>query len=240
MREPSLHSGGRAFRSHIRTFNSGFAFTSLGVHMDAWAYKPGGPNVFKINGQVHHRIGSLLPRPGDAPQFLQLYLHGNSPAQQTALRPTLNAEVCRILSEVMISHNPYVHLFTHNRNRLRTGAVDLNILTFEPFASDTRRYNRPRVDEVAAIVNTGDPLTSNVRDILVRATDGPLSNISEFSSTYLPLQYPLILPYGTHGWSKGLKLGRYQGYLNEVNNDSGIFPMGCAPYKRLVSAIFRS
>ena len=30
-----------------------------------------GPYVFRINGQVHHQIGSLLPLPNTSPKFLE-------------------------------------------------------------------------------------------------------------------------------------------------------------------------
>jgi hypothetical protein len=47
-----------------------FAFTSLGAKIDTSVNKKGpGPYVFKINGQVHHRIGSLLPDEGAAPVY---------------------------------------------------------------------------------------------------------------------------------------------------------------------------
>jgi hypothetical protein len=37
-----------------------------------------GPPVFKINGQVHHRIGSLLPTDGTSPKYIQLYIYDNA------------------------------------------------------------------------------------------------------------------------------------------------------------------
>ena len=33
--------------------------------------------TFKVQGQVYHRIGSLLPLPDESPQFLQVYFMGN-------------------------------------------------------------------------------------------------------------------------------------------------------------------
>jgi len=51
-----------------------FAFTSLGAKIDTGVNKGPGPYVFKINGQVHHRIGSLLPDEGASPVYAQLYI----------------------------------------------------------------------------------------------------------------------------------------------------------------------
>ena len=62
------------FIKSIRTYNSMFAFTSLGAKIDTGVNKGPGPYVFKINGQVHHRIGSLLPDEGSAPSYAQLYI----------------------------------------------------------------------------------------------------------------------------------------------------------------------
>ena len=62
------------FIKSIRSYNSMFAFTSLGAKIDTGINKEPGPYVFKINGQVHHRIGSLLPDEGKPPVYAQLYI----------------------------------------------------------------------------------------------------------------------------------------------------------------------
>jgi hypothetical protein len=38
----------------------------------------GGPPIFKISGQVHHLIGSLLPPKYETPKFIQLYIYDTS------------------------------------------------------------------------------------------------------------------------------------------------------------------
>ena len=62
------------FIKSVRSYNSMFAFTSLGAKIDTGVNKGPGPYVFKINGQVHHRIGSLLSDEGAAPVYAQLYI----------------------------------------------------------------------------------------------------------------------------------------------------------------------
>lgn len=47
------------FMEHIRTYNSMFAFTSLGGKVDT--NDGSGPPQFVNSGQNYHRIGSLLP-----------------------------------------------------------------------------------------------------------------------------------------------------------------------------------
>lgn len=51
-----------------------FCFTSLGAQVDRSINVGGAPYVFKINGVVYHRIGSLFPVEGAIPKFVQLYM----------------------------------------------------------------------------------------------------------------------------------------------------------------------
>jgi len=59
----------------------------------------------------------------------------------------------------------------------------------------------PTVDEVAALIVGGDHGREEERDIIVRKMDGSLQRIYETHPSYMPLQYPLLFPYGTDGWS---------------------------------------
>ena len=63
-------SRGRAFREHVRTYNSALAFASLGVNLDKeLASTMRGVYTFYIHGVMHHYIGQLTPRVGEAPSF---------------------------------------------------------------------------------------------------------------------------------------------------------------------------
>jgi hypothetical protein len=64
----------KRFLRQIRSYNSLFAFTSLGAAVDRTINSGNAPYVFKINGVVHHRIGTLLPHQGTRPRFAQLYI----------------------------------------------------------------------------------------------------------------------------------------------------------------------
>lgn len=50
----------------------------MGADIDRTMNDGRGPPVFKISGQIHHRIGSLLPPDGNPPKFLQLYVYDTS------------------------------------------------------------------------------------------------------------------------------------------------------------------
>lgn len=63
------------FVDNIRSYNSMFAFTSIGGKVDGTFNDGRGPPQFVISGQNYHRIGSLLPAEGDTPKFAQLYIY---------------------------------------------------------------------------------------------------------------------------------------------------------------------
>jgi hypothetical protein len=63
------------FQQNARIYNSMFAFTSPGMKVDDRFNKGKGPPTIRIQGQTCHRIGSLLPLPGEAPKFAQLYIY---------------------------------------------------------------------------------------------------------------------------------------------------------------------
>ena len=64
------------FRQNIRQYNAALAFTSLGVDVDNSVNEGGGgPPMFRIHGELCHRLGSLLPNHGDRPAYAQLYIY---------------------------------------------------------------------------------------------------------------------------------------------------------------------
>ena len=63
------------FWKYIRTFNSMFAFTSFGANIYSSTTDSHSPYVFKISGQIHHLMGSLLPIANNSPKFAQLYIY---------------------------------------------------------------------------------------------------------------------------------------------------------------------
>lgn len=63
------------FQRNIRLYNMMFAFTSPGAKLDRSINDGRGPPNIRIQGQPCHRIGSMLPMPGQAPKFAQLYIY---------------------------------------------------------------------------------------------------------------------------------------------------------------------
>jgi len=63
------------FLDNIRSFNSMFAFTSMGGKVNKSINDGNAPPTFVMSGENYHQIGSLLPFPGTQPKFAQLYIY---------------------------------------------------------------------------------------------------------------------------------------------------------------------
>lgn len=162
------------FVSNIRQYNSAFAFTSVAVKTDHNVTGAGGgPYSFRIQGGLYHRMGTLLPQPEQEPSYAQLYildpneaiLHRNS--RNNTRDPTLMADLDSMLRE----HNPFVPLYkrahqilteTPSNQRQEVSAC----ITLQE-GTDTRRYNLPTVEEVAAILpGSGEENVQKHREIV--------------------------------------------------------------------------
>jgi hypothetical protein len=63
----------------------------MGAQIDRSVNDGRGPRVFKICGQVHNRIGSLLPADDNPPKFIQLYIYDTTNEIKNRLQ-SLNPE----------------------------------------------------------------------------------------------------------------------------------------------------
>ncbi len=61
------------FLQNIQRYNSSFQMTSFGSNIIT---EGGFMPTFKVQGQVYHRIGSLLPLQNEDSQYLQIYFVG--------------------------------------------------------------------------------------------------------------------------------------------------------------------
>eukprot|EP00267_Zea_mays_P047729 XP_020400216.1 uncharacterized protein LOC109942549 [Zea mays] len=173
------------------------------------------PYVFKINGVVHHRIGSLLPSNGLRPQFAQLYIYDTEHEVQNRLgmfenepdvhdRP--DPEVARLLLNMLDEHNKLVAAFRFAKERLDEEGDQK--VTLRLLGCNTRhdaQYNLPANGELAVVI-VGDCLPSQYKyDVLVHAREGGLKHVSCLHPSYMALQYPLLFPYGDRGYHLGIK-----------------------------------
>ena len=121
------------------------------------------------------------------------------------------------LTGFLHEYNPFRTQYLTARERLKANPGQLRMVLnpqmrlMMEIRADRRRENLPTVDEVAAIIPYEAEVASH-RDIVFaeRTEDGTLrafSKIHAHHAAYMPLAYPLMFPFGDHGYHWGLKLG---------------------------------
>ncbi|XP_026481794.1 uncharacterized protein LOC113388856 [Ctenocephalides felis] len=91
------------FLSNIQKYNNCFQMTSFGAtHIVQNNFMP----TFKVQGQIHHLLGALLPLPDADHQFLQIYFLGNQGAEVDT-RCTPNASVKPTTANVSSSQQSF-------------------------------------------------------------------------------------------------------------------------------------
>jgi len=185
----------------------------MGANIDRSLNDGRGPPVFKISGQVHHRIGSLLPNDGGPPKFLQLYVYDTANEVRNRLhalnpseRPTepLDPHLTKDLLKMLDDHNPLASQFRVARDRLEEDDnEEFVVRIIGAREGDPVQYNLPAVDQLVMLV-AGDFSTDTYqRDIVVQTRSGHL-HISSLHPAYMALQYPLLFPYGERGYQVGV------------------------------------
>ncbi|XP_048604781.1 uncharacterized protein LOC125582235 [Brassica napus] len=206
------------YREFIRAYNMMFSFTSLGGKIDHSINNGRGPFVFRMSGENYHRIGDIVPEPGQAPKFSQLYIidtlneiknrldayAGSDRAAAKKLREPL----VLLLKNMLDQCNPHVKAFRSARDRFDVeGSTGYRMRLIESRQSDGRTHNLPTANEVAALIPGDFVLNMETRDIVLESTSGKLQRISELHPAYLPLQYPLLFPYGEDGFRLNIPIG---------------------------------
>ncbi|GAU25167.1 hypothetical protein TSUD_150660 [Trifolium subterraneum] len=206
LKELLSYTGGRnsaKFRELIRTYNSIFAFTSMGAKIDDTINSRPGPYVYKITGQNYHKIGGLIPGHGRQPKFAQLYVHDTENEIQNRLHSlkrgnqTLDTTTVQNLKEMLDEHNKIAKLFRMARDRLSApNAKEVHIRLIGTRSNESRQYTMPTTTEIAGLI-VGDLGQSNGRrDIVIEHKSEGLQRIKEFHPKFMAMQYPLLFPYG--------------------------------------------
>ncbi|KAF6135227.1 hypothetical protein GIB67_035298 [Kingdonia uniflora] len=94
----------RSFQRYMREYNTVNAFTSLRVHMDNRVAHGRGPTSFTINGELHHRIGALVPNEEHEASYAQLYIYnpGSSLNTRHKRNPHLNKDVLKVIQDALV------------------------------------------------------------------------------------------------------------------------------------------
>ena len=162
-----------------------------------------GQPVFWFSGELHHYSGALEPTGGQLPRYAQLYII--EPKDALSARQTqnsgLNPQVMENLQKMLLDSHAYSSVYQQAWDILQGYDADEDMsvtLRLEP-GMDQCRYNLLTVGEVAAIIpGPGNTLPWDI--VLRRSDQRGLDRISELHPAYVPLQYPLLAPAGTHQW----------------------------------------
>ncbi|XP_004308422.1 PREDICTED: uncharacterized protein LOC101310942 [Fragaria vesca subsp. vesca] len=190
----------KKFRQNIRAYNNVFAFTSMGVHLDERINVQGrAPYTFRAQGSIYHKIGGLVPTDGRRPRYLQAYIYDTEHELQNRLSESevLERGIVEKIQQILNQHNPFVQTFQSLEQRQDLPNCRL-IIREQP--SDRRQYNLPTASQVAAVIVGGDDINLNGRDFIIQTISGRLQTVKDSVGYYDPMQYPLLLPYGTYGW----------------------------------------
>jgi hypothetical protein len=153
-------------------------------------------STFKIQGQVYHRKGLLLPMPDADPEFLQIYFMGDEEQQiytrcvYNHIEQTEKREIVEILETFLPNHNQLVRLFRTFSYRLQNDNYVIAIKADKvPYGEHAGTYNVPTVNGVT-VVMAGD--TCERRDIRIHRRDNTMQIIQDNPRSYDALQYPMI------------------------------------------------
>ncbi|GFS82586.1 uncharacterized protein NPIL_551101 [Nephila pilipes] len=177
------------FLSNIRKYNSCFQMTSFGAEIITTHFMP----IFKVKGQIYHKVGSLLPFPKGQHKFLQMYFIGDDKDELDA-RCGISTDIKRFivsqLQELLHEKNHLVRLFKTAIDMMPSNTHKIVIQADRtPAREHVRRFNAPAVDEVAIII-VGDQFQP--RDIVFHRRNEQLTKVAETHRCYDALQYPIL------------------------------------------------
>ncbi len=206
--------GGPKFLDNLRAYNNALALASLGCSEHRMA---GFSPTFKIQGKLHHRIGSLRPTDGEQPKFAQIYFNDTDHEAQNRLRhnPDLQRNVVNDLQNCLHRVNPYVRSL---KSALQVAdehpevKLVLNADT-KPTEEHARRYNLPTASEVAVIM-PGDQ--THHLDVILHTKSNELQRINARHRSYDPLHYVLLFPHGTDGYTDHIPHTRGRGEISPI------------------------
>ena len=196
------------FKTHIRAFNTNLSFGTVSTISNPTII-PNQHNIYcySVAGNVHFSLVDITTTPHHA-RFGGIYFF--SPQEQTDIRlsmmPNLRQNEMFLSLLTLISRiNPYTALYGSISERV----VEDGLLEDEyqlRLSNLTSNNTAPTVQEVGAMVTSTDAFQN--RDVVVPILEGVPSyqRFSIASPLTDPLCYTALFPYGTPGWSDGLRI----------------------------------
>ncbi|AQL05089.1 putative replication protein [Zea mays] len=108
--------------------------------------------------------------------------------------------------EMLDAHNELVKAFRCARERIeQTHNSDITLRLLGYNTRHDVQYNLPSSGEIAAIIVGYYSSAQYTYDVLVHAKNHGLKRVSHVHPCYMALQYPLLFPYGEHGFHLGIR-----------------------------------
>lgn len=231
------------FINNIRRYNSSFACASLACSRFKFPSSYG-PPCFKISGQIYHKFNqNAQPDNDETPTNGQLYFIDTDQAANDRINDECDKDVLDILEKCLRENYPYAEAYMMMQEVLseqeeiarqnKSEIPELKLLFSLKQGYDARRYNLPRVNEVAAIFvcdANGDVPPANIVVHLKGAKN--LINLRPLDPNVEPMIYPLLYPNKTKGWhtqiedqnKKRITLCDFIKYRLFVRNSDKFFP----------------
>ncbi|KAI2498043.1 Helitron helicase-like domain at N-terminus [Fragilaria crotonensis] len=201
------------FMPHIRAYNSALSFASIGANVDdALIDRSCGIYTFRIHGSMYHRLGSLLPEPGQHPAFAQLYFYDTNHEVDNRLHHlnTLDRNTLVLLQQMIQNQNRLYGLFkqaldeetlasnTDGNHDVELPGHNVAMHILDQPELDNRRYNAPSSSEVAVILPDEGSGNRDIRVLPCWSNSVNLRAPSRLFSTGICTPFSNRLPRGWH------------------------------------------
>jgi len=169
----------REFCNNIQQYNAAFAMTLVGVKIDNLVTRQPGPYCFKIQGELHHFTGALLPHNDQTPIYAQIYILDT--AEQLNVRRVnnnnLDSVVMDNLQTMLLNSHSYIGRYHHAYELIKEKPADeqqeVTIRLHVNLQQDQRTHNLSTAEEIVAIIpEEGVHYALNNRDMVLWAKGG--------------------------------------------------------------------
>lgn len=202
--------------------------------------------TFKVQGQIYHQAGSLLPLPDEEHKCLQIYFMGGADdiaqaQQRRRFNPGTKHRIIADMQYLFHEHNALVRLFTTAIDRMPSDDYSIVIRADKrPPGQHERRFNAPTIHEVAIVI-VGEQF--ECRDIIIQRRNAGLQRVAETHRSYDALQYPVVFWQGEDGYHFTIKqVNPSTGERNITTTTSNNFLFVCLQLliKIIIHSIHRS
>lgn len=217
----NYHPLSKPFFEHIRSLNSAFSFTSIGIskrlkrneaiRVDA---SLGGFTIV-FHGSIFHQIGGLTPKIGDERKFSQILFYDTDHEEAQRRKQLVNQyggqvpeELVNLIQNELHKSNelyqhfkPIGHQVINEPGHHMVIEDDFRRLKIKKSKTESKQYEKPAGRELGVIIPTKNNDLKYSRDIVIQRVDSSLKRITELHPAVDALGYVLLNPTGVLGWS---------------------------------------